>query len=87
MPKLRALDPAGPQPVLTLRLLKARVGGFDVVAETQGPSLEHVVTSTGAYRAEVRMVPRHLEGHLGVFEPELMQRDFAWVYANAIYVE
>lgn len=87
MPKLRALDPAGPQPVLTLRLLKARVGGFDVVAETQGASLEHVVTSTGAYRAEVRMVPRHLEGHLGVFEPELMQRDVAWVYANAIYVE
>ena len=83
-PRVARLDPAGPSPELTLRLLKARADEtWEVVAE--GPDDLSVEVEAGAYRAEVRVVPRHLQPWLGA-QPEKFFIDYPWIYANAIYV-
>ncbi len=65
---------------------KARDGGWDEVARPTGASLEFTVTEAGAYRAEVRMVPRHLRPwanqHLEFFRLER-----PWVMSSALYVQ
>ncbi|RLB45446.1 MAG: hypothetical protein DRI90_28440 [Deltaproteobacteria bacterium] len=84
MPWVRDLDPDYAQPELTIRVLKAEEDGWDVVAESD-TDLQHTVTEPGAYRAEVRMVPRHLEPFLSTYA-DLAGEDFVWIYSNAIYV-
>ena len=90
-PVLHARLPAaeggfGPKrPDLVVRLLRARVGGWDVVHET-AEDLAHPVSQPGAYRVEVRMKPRHLEKYLASYA-ELAEKDFVWIYSNAIYVK
>ncbi|MBW2457894.1 MAG: hypothetical protein JRI68_25540, partial [Deltaproteobacteria bacterium] len=84
MPSVRDLDPEYPLPELTIRLLKAEEDGWQVVAESD-TDVEHSVTEPGAYRAEVRMKPRHLEPFLSSYA-DLAEEDFVWLYGNAIYV-
>ena len=57
-------------PVVQLRLLKADVSGWqevDFVAGLEGtvPSLEVEIAEPGAYRAEVRVLPKHITQWLG----------------------
>ena len=93
MPRVSHLDPALTPPSLTARVLRAREGGWDPVATGTG-DLAYTPTETGAYRAEIRMVPRHLAGALGAFgsgategDPNLAETaDLVWIYANVIYV-
>ena len=85
MPSVLNLDPAEAPPVLTVRLLVARSGGWDVVATADG-SIDHVVTQPGAYRAEVRMVPRHLKPYMGAYVNSFGEAERVWIYSNAIYV-
>lgn len=85
MPKVRLLDPGVTPPTLVMKLLRAREGGWDEVASSSGGTLTHVATQAGAYRVEVRMVPRHLLGFAG------KRRDFftaerPWVMSSALYV-
>ncbi len=84
MPEIVDLDPAVSPPALTIRILRAKEGGWDVV-HTSDSDVTFAVTEKGAYRAEVRMIPRHLEGHLSSFAAEA-DEDFAWIYSNPIYV-
>ena len=49
-------------------------------------SLDVPVTTPGAYRAEVRMHPRHLTALLGYDRDTLVQKDMVWIYSNAIHV-
>jgi hypothetical protein len=84
MPKLAALDPTVTAPELRTRILRAKKGGFDVVAEGDG-DLSFTPKEEGAYRAEVRMKPHHLKGWLSTYAA-LADQDFPWVYSNAIYV-
>ncbi|MCA3014533.1 MAG: hypothetical protein INH41_19295 [Myxococcaceae bacterium] len=84
-PSVKDLDPNAPAPTITTRLLKARANGWDEVASTTEGTLRFVPTTPGAYRAEVRIVPRHLEPFIG------KRRDFLraarpWVLSNAIDV-
>lgn len=85
-PVLIGLDPARKAPLLTVRLLRAREGGFDEVASSTEGDLSFTPTQPGAYRAEVRMVPHHLTEDLGMFAARSVT-DRAWIYANSIYVE
>lgn len=85
MPHLARPDPSDPAPQLRARLLRARVGGFEEVAAGQG-DLTWTVTAPGAYRAEIRMVPRHLARHL-VSMQDLADQEFVWIYSNPIYVD
>jgi hypothetical protein len=90
-PDLYKLDPAVPRPDLVIRLLRASAEGWQEVATEQGAegaglTLTHTPTEPGAYRAEVRIIPRHLAPYVGEFS-ELLEEDFVWIYSNPIYVE
>jgi hypothetical protein len=84
---VRELDPKRPAPELTLRLLRAKEGGFDEVASAPSGDLSFTITATGAYRAEVRMVPSHVMADLGEFTDDVQAKSLVWIYTNAIYVE
>jgi hypothetical protein len=84
-PSLPAEVPQAEAPEITLRILRAASGGAVEVATGTGPLLEHVITEPGAYRAEVRVVPRHAAPYLGRFAGELV-REVPWVYGNPIHV-
>jgi hypothetical protein len=85
MPRIQDLDSRVTPPELTLRLLRAREGGFDEVARGSS-DVTLAVTEPGAYRAEVRMRPRHLKELLGYDRDRLAEEDRPWVYSNAIHV-
>lgn len=86
MPKVKDLDPAVEAPVLKLHLLKAREGGWNEVAVITEGTLEFPVTSPGAYRVEVRMVPRHLRNFAGT-RRQYFTAERPWVMSSALYVE
>jgi hypothetical protein len=90
-PTVIARDPATMTPIVQLRLLKADVAGWqevDFVAGLEGtvPSLEVEISEPGAYRAEVRILPKHLQQWLGDDYQDLQDQSFVWIYANPIYV-
>lgn len=84
-PGVRHLDPEATPPVVQVRILVAREGGFDEVAEGTGQELRYTPVAPGAYRAEVRITPHHLAGYLGSFE-DLADEPRLWIYANAFFV-
>lgn len=84
-PKLRNLDPAVSAPRLTTRLLRATEDGWVEVATSDG-DIAMTASVPGAYRAEIRMTPRHLRTYLGDWEELAVVGDFVWIYANPIYV-
>ena len=86
MPKVKRLDPAAEAPVLKLLLLKAREGGWDQVGSITEGTLEFPVTEAGAYRVEVRMVPRHLKAFAGK-KGAFFTAERPWVMSSALYVE
>ncbi len=83
LPQVYRLDPNGPQPILSARILKADDGEWEVVAEG-GHDLEIAVES-GIYRSEVRIVPEHLRPWLGN-EADTYIHEIIWVYSNPIYI-
>jgi hypothetical protein len=86
MPSVLGLDATKTPPDLTLRILRATSEGFEEVASGKQEELRFEVNSPGAYRAEVRMVPKHLANDLGKFTPDILTRGLVWVYSNPIYV-
>lgn len=84
-PRVRDLDPSARPPVITTRLLRARVDGWDEVASTTEATLRFVPTEPGAYRAEVRLVPNHLEPFIGR-RKDFLRASRPWVMSNAIDV-
>jgi hypothetical protein len=44
------------------------------------------LTVAGAYRVEVKMIPRHLGPYLGTLGPAYSERELPWIYASPIYV-
>jgi hypothetical protein len=83
-PGLRGLDPSAEAPELTLRILRATDAGWQSVAES-ATDLVFEPSAPGAYRAEVRIKPRHLRTYLASYT-NLADADFVWIYANPIYV-
>jgi hypothetical protein len=84
VPRLERPDPKVDAPVVTARLLRAKDGGWDVVATSEA-AIDAIADVAGAYRAEIRMKPRHLKPYLGDEAP-IAESDLVWVYSNAIYV-
>ncbi len=83
-PHLAQLDPGVEAPLISLRLLRAKSGGWDEIARSD-KDLRVKVSQPGAYRAEVRIVPRHLRGYLASYA-ELADKEFVWIYSNPVYV-
>lgn len=86
-PSVKGLDPKKRPPLLTVRLLRAREGGFEEVASSTDGDLHFEPSTPGAYRAEVVMVPWHLSEELRDFWPAVYEKKLVWVYSNPIYVE
>jgi hypothetical protein len=84
-PHVKDLDPAVEAPVVRVRLLKAREGGWDEVAVADQGDLAFTVTEPGAYRAEVRLTPKHLRPFIGR-RADFIKAERPWVYSNALYV-
>jgi len=85
MPSIQRLDPNAEAPTLTLHLLRATPTGWEQVATTSEKTLSHTATTPGAYRVEVRIVPKHLKGPVGKNQT-LTRAERPWVYSNPIYV-
>lgn len=85
LPQVAQLDPNGPQPALRARLLKAIEGGWLEVAGGSS-SLRFTTTVAGAYRAEIRIVPKHLAPWMGD-QSAGASTQRPWVYSNAIDVK
>lgn len=83
-PHVDDLDPTMEAPKLVCRILQAGAAGWTVVSEGEG-DLAFTPTAPGAYRAEVRITPKHLRGYLASYADQA-DREFPWVYGNAIYV-
>ena len=86
LPKVKNLDPAVDAPALKLQLLRAREGGWDEVAVITEGTLEFPVTQAGAYRVEVRMIPKHLRNFAGT-RRQFFTAERPWVMSSALYVE
>jgi hypothetical protein len=84
LPHVDDLDPTAEAPSFLVRIHQAQAAGWKVVAEGPG-DLVHKPATKGVYRAEVRMVPRHLRSYLGAYQA-LAEKDLPWVWANPIYV-
>ncbi|MEZ4221965.1 MAG: hypothetical protein R3B13_13615 [Polyangiaceae bacterium] len=83
-PAVLGLSKADAQPTLRTVVYRAKADGWDQVADG-GKSVTFSVDKTGAYRVEVRMVPKHLKKFL-VSYSDLAEQEFVWIYSNAIYV-
>jgi hypothetical protein len=83
-PHVDRLDPAAEAPRIVARILRAEQGSWSVAAEGED-DLAFTPAAPGVYRAEVRMTPRHLRKYLASYA-DLADKDFPWVYGNAIYV-
>ena len=90
LPQVYLLDPRLTPPDINGRILRATPEGEWELID-QGTSDLRTAVSAGVYRAEVRMVPYHLEPWMGDFpEHDIPQRfmvDTIWIYSNPIYVE
>ncbi|PZR09297.1 MAG: hypothetical protein DI536_22205 [Archangium gephyra] len=85
MPTVRQLDPNVTPPALVMKLLRAKEQGWDEVASVTEGTLEYVSTQPGAYRVEVRMVPKHLLGFAGK-RRDFFTKERPWVMSSALYV-
>jgi hypothetical protein len=85
-PRVRGLDPSVTTPEVELRVLAARDGRFDVVAQSTASYLRFTPDVPGAYRVEVRIAPKHLTAWLGAYQ-NAAHAWRPWIYANAFFIE
>ena len=85
-PRVQQLDPEVTPPVITMHVLRAIEGGFEVVATEAGPELRYEPDAPGAYRVEVRITPLHLSDYLGS-HADGAATPRVWIYANPFYVQ
>jgi hypothetical protein len=68
-----------------LRIVRVDAQGSTEVASQHGGSLRLAAAQPGAYRAEVRVTPQHLQPYMGTARSALLHEQ-VWIYANPIYV-
>lgn len=85
VPTVMDLDPTLPAPEVRATILRVAEGVRETVAGGD-EDLAIELDEPGVYRAEIRIVPRHVEPYLLGYEPELI-REVIWVYSGAIRVE
>jgi hypothetical protein len=83
-PTLRELPSDVDAPTITVKLYKAREVGWDELASSS-TDVSFTPTVPGAYRAEVRILPRHLKKWIGNYSGWL-KAERPWVYTNVITV-
>ncbi len=87
-PTLHPLSPTdGSSPFLTLRLYQI---GSDasrtLVSESAEGPIDYLLTAAGIFRAEIRIIPRHLSGFLN-YDLAQSKEEHTWVLTNPIYLQ
>lgn len=86
-PSLNSQSPQGSEsPIITINIKRVLPGGTDqVVATAQGMDLQFNTGTSGAYRAEISIIPKHLKNYLGDFS-NLGDQSYLWIITNHIYL-
>ena len=85
MPTIQGLQGTD-APTLSLHVYRAKLTGWDEVATSTEPTLTYKPDQPGAYRVEVRIVPKHLRPWVNK-RNDLLKAERPWLYSNAIYVK
>jgi len=87
LPSLHSASPTdGAHPLIKIRLRRPQADGTaPIVAETINTDLNYTVWQTGAYRAEIVMIPFHLSGFLGHARNQLA-KEMPWIITNHLYI-
>ncbi len=87
LPRVRALDPRLPAPVIRARALWIEPGGaVTELASTTEAQLNVNLGAAGAYRIEITIVPRHLGPYLGDLGTAMAEVELPWIYTSPFYV-
>ena len=88
IPHLHSASPHGDKaPIIRVRLRRVDANAVEtLVGESEGSDLYFPVTLTGAYRAEIFIVPQHLRPFLGDFDDQA-EREFPWIITNHIQLK
>jgi hypothetical protein len=87
LPTVRNLDPSLPPPVIRAKVYLVTSAGSTMVASSTDPTLAVPLTSAGAYRVEITIIPHHLGPYLADLGTGYADVELPWIYANPIYVE
>jgi len=87
LPTIRNLDPTLPAPVVRANVYLVTASGSTMIASSTDPTLAVPLTSAGAYRVEITIIPHHLGPYLGDLGTGYADVELPWIYANPIYVE
>jgi len=86
VPHVRNLDPSLPAPTIVATVYRIDASGATQVA-AGSDDLSVPMTSAGAYRVEITMVPHHLGPYLADLGTADAEQTVPWIYASPIYAQ
>jgi hypothetical protein len=86
VPHVRNLDPSLPAPTIVATVYRIDASGPTMVA-SGSDDLSVPMTSAGAYRVEITMVPHHLGPYLADLGTAAAEQTVPWIYASPIYAQ
>lgn len=87
VPTVRDLDPSLPAPEIHATIIRVDASGATTVATGAGPTVSAPMSTAGAYRVEISIVPHHLGPYLADLGTAHADVELPWIYANPIYVQ
>lgn len=87
VPTVRDLDPSLPAPEIHATIVRVDSAGAMAIATGDGPTLSAPMSSPGAYRVEIQIVPHHLGPYLADLGTAHADASYPWIYASPIYVQ
>ncbi len=87
-PSLSSETSQGPESPDIRAVIKRVIAGGDseVVATSEGGPISYTTTTTGAYRAEISIRPKHIREFLDTFS-DLADQYYPWIITNHIYLD
>jgi hypothetical protein len=85
VPTIRGLDPTLPAPEIKATVWRIDSSGAQIAATGAGPTLSVPMSSAGAYRVEISIVPHHLGPYLRDLGTAFADVELPWIYASPIY--
>jgi hypothetical protein len=80
-------SPDLPEPTIRTVILRIPDSDGETVELASGDGeVSAPADQPGAYRVEVRIIPRHLGPYLGSLGPKLAESERVWIYSNPIYI-
>jgi hypothetical protein len=85
VPTIRGLDPTLPAPEIKATVWRIDSSGAQIAATGAGPTLSVPMSSVGAYRVEISIIPHHLGPYLRDLGTAFADQELPWIYASPIY--